>query len=197
MVTVYVVTRWYRAPELITGRGAETGYGPSIDLWSVGCIFAEMLNRRPLFPGKDHLHQLRLITSLYETVEEEEEETFEGHDSSSPPSKTSPTRSKEDRQPSSVLSPHVVRQAIPSIDCESGRDLVQGLLHLDPSLRFESEEALRHRYLAKVFDPEELSVAADAPCCDQLESMDPEFAFDSLTSEVVEIADMVASTPIT
>jgi len=59
-LTGHVVTRWYRAPELIL---LEKEYGPAIDVWSVGCIFAELLgmmkesaptylDRKPLFPGK-------------------------------------------------------------------------------------------------------------------------------------------------
>ena len=87
----YVVTRWYRAPELLLSCA---DYGPPIDVWSgrravnagwardatsrqlplrspphktvtrhpaVGCIFAEMLGRKPLFPGKDFVHQLNLV----------------------------------------------------------------------------------------------------------------------------------------
>lgn len=49
-MTQYVATRWYRAPELIVA--GKQGYGPAIDMWSVGCIFAEMLRRKHLFPGK-------------------------------------------------------------------------------------------------------------------------------------------------
>lgn len=59
-LTGHVVTRWYRAPELIL---LEKDYGPAIDVWSIGCIFAELLgmmkesaetfvDRKPLFPGK-------------------------------------------------------------------------------------------------------------------------------------------------
>ena len=59
-LTGHVVTRWYRAPELIL---LEKDYGPAIDMWSIGCIFAELLgmmkqsaptylDRKPLFPGK-------------------------------------------------------------------------------------------------------------------------------------------------
>jgi len=57
-LTEYVVTRWYRAPELLVEN--ET-YGPGIDIWSVGCILAEFLGRKALFPGRDYLQQLRLI----------------------------------------------------------------------------------------------------------------------------------------
>jgi serine/threonine protein kinase len=47
-MTEYVVTRWYRAPELLLSCDHYTA---SIDMWSVGCILAELLGRRPLFPG--------------------------------------------------------------------------------------------------------------------------------------------------
>ena len=57
-LTEYVVTRWYRAPELLVEN--ET-YGPEIDIWSVGCILAEFLGRKAIFPGRDYLQQLRLI----------------------------------------------------------------------------------------------------------------------------------------
>lgn len=57
-MTEYVVTRWYRAPELLLNAHS---YTPAIDMWSVGCIIAEMLGRKPAFPGKDYLDQLKLI----------------------------------------------------------------------------------------------------------------------------------------
>merc|ERR1719263_2675945 len=57
-LTKYVVTRWYRAPELLV---QNKRYDEKVDLWSVGCILAELLGAKALFPGKDSLHQLRLI----------------------------------------------------------------------------------------------------------------------------------------
>lgn len=57
-LTEYVVTRWYRAPEIML---ACQEYTSAIDMWSVGCIFAELLARSPLFPGEDYIAQLRLI----------------------------------------------------------------------------------------------------------------------------------------
>ena len=50
--TEYVVTRWYRAPEVIL---SASEYTKAIDIWSIGCIFAELLGRTPLFPGKGYL----------------------------------------------------------------------------------------------------------------------------------------------
>lgn len=57
-MTEYVCTRWYRAPEILS---SWADFGKPIDIWSVGCIFAEMLRRKPLFPGKNTQHQLQLI----------------------------------------------------------------------------------------------------------------------------------------
>lgn len=60
-MTEYVVTRWYRAPELLLNCSEYTA---AIDIWSVGCILGEIMTRKPLFPGKDYVHQLRLITEV-------------------------------------------------------------------------------------------------------------------------------------
>mmetsp|Transcript_19953 Transcript_19953/g.43666 ORF Transcript_19953/g.43666 Transcript_19953/m.43666 type:complete len:378 (-) Transcript_19953:354-1487(-) len=67
-MTEYVVTRWYRAPELLLSCEEYTA---SIDVWSVGCIFAELLGRKPLFPGKDYIHQLKLIIQVLGSPAEE------------------------------------------------------------------------------------------------------------------------------
>lgn len=64
-MTEYVVTRWYRAPELLLNSSAYTS---AIDIWSVGCIFLELLTRQTVFPGKDHVHQLRLILEVTRKV---------------------------------------------------------------------------------------------------------------------------------
>ncbi|KAG8544326.1 hypothetical protein GDO81_022684 [Engystomops pustulosus] len=56
--TDYVATRWYRAPELLVG---DTQYGPPVDVWAIGCVFAELLSGIPLWPGKSDVDQLYLI----------------------------------------------------------------------------------------------------------------------------------------
>ncbi|KAG2727375.1 hypothetical protein I3843_01G149600 [Carya illinoinensis] len=63
--TDYVATRWYRAPELCGSFFSK--YTPAIDIWSIGCIFAELLTGKPLFPGKNVVHQLDLMTELLGT----------------------------------------------------------------------------------------------------------------------------------
>ena len=59
--TEYVVTRWYRAPEIMLGFHA---YDQAIDMWSIGCIFGEMMLQQPVFPGSDYIHQLKLIVKM-------------------------------------------------------------------------------------------------------------------------------------
>lgn len=56
--TDYVATRWYRSPELLVG---DTQYGPPVDVWAIGCVFAELLSGLPLWPGKSDVDQLYLI----------------------------------------------------------------------------------------------------------------------------------------
>ncbi|KAK1790124.1 hypothetical protein P4O66_013954 [Electrophorus voltai] len=56
--TDYVATRWYRAPELLVG---DTQYGPPVDIWALGCVFAELLHGNPLWPGQSDVDQLYLI----------------------------------------------------------------------------------------------------------------------------------------
>lgn len=58
ILTDYVATRWYRAPEILTGSSC---YGTAVDLWSLGCIFGEMLGGKPVFPGTSTLDQLEKI----------------------------------------------------------------------------------------------------------------------------------------
>ena len=71
-MTGYVVMRWYRAPELITFKAGS--YDKAVDMWSIGCILAELLTQvgdrsnghqwRVLFPGKDELSQIKMIASI-------------------------------------------------------------------------------------------------------------------------------------
>ncbi|XP_072126022.1 cyclin-dependent kinase-like 1 isoform X3 [Mobula birostris] len=56
--TDYVATRWYRAPELLVG---DTQYGPPVDVWAIGCVFAELISGNPLWPGRSDVDQLYLI----------------------------------------------------------------------------------------------------------------------------------------
>ena len=63
-MTEYVATRWYRAPEIML---TFKEYTKAIDVWSVGCILAEMISGKPLFPGRDYHNQLQLILDVLGT----------------------------------------------------------------------------------------------------------------------------------
>lgn len=64
MMTPYVVTRYYRAPEVILGMG----YTENVDIWSVGCIMGEMIRGGVLFPGTDHIDQWNKIIGKFATI---------------------------------------------------------------------------------------------------------------------------------
>ncbi|KAG8772450.1 Mitogen-activated protein kinase [Serendipita sp. 397] len=67
-LTEYVATRWYRAPEIMLGFD---GYDQAIDIWSIGCIFGELLNGKPIFQGKDYVDQLKCIFEYLGSPSEE------------------------------------------------------------------------------------------------------------------------------
>lgn len=73
LYTFQVVTRWYRAPELLFGSQM---YGTGVDIWAVGCIFAELLLRAPFLPGESDLDQLNKI---FTTLGSPTEENWPGH----------------------------------------------------------------------------------------------------------------------
>lgn len=64
MMTQYVVTRYYRAPEVVLGMG----YTEKVDIWSIGCIMAEMISKEILFRGTDHIDQWNKIIGKISTV---------------------------------------------------------------------------------------------------------------------------------
>jgi serine/threonine protein kinase len=68
-MTEYVVTRWYRAPEVML---SSQHYSSAVDMWSAGCVFAELLGAKALFPGGDYVEQLKLITSVLGSPSEED-----------------------------------------------------------------------------------------------------------------------------
>jgi p38 MAP kinase len=72
-MTGYVSTRYYRAPEIML---TWQKYDTEVDIWSAGCIFAEMLEGKPLFPGKDHVNQFSIITELLGTPPDDVIETI-------------------------------------------------------------------------------------------------------------------------
>merc|ERR550537_1950094 len=73
-LTDYVATRWYRAPEILL---ASKKYKESVDMWSLGCIFAEMMNGKPIFPGTSTLNQLERVIEKIGFPSEAERKSIE------------------------------------------------------------------------------------------------------------------------
>lgn len=84
-MTGYVSTRYYRAPEIML---TWQKYDVEVDIWSAGCIFAEMLEGKPLFPGKDHVNQFSIITELLGTPPDDVIQTIGSENVSEPKSVT-------------------------------------------------------------------------------------------------------------
>ncbi|CAI9754555.1 unnamed protein product [Fraxinus pennsylvanica] len=129
--TDYVATRWYRAPELCGSFFSK--YTPAIDIWSIGCIFAEMLIGKPLFPGKNVVHQLDLMTDLLGTP---------------PPEAISRIRNEKARRYLSSMrkkQPVPFKEKFPNAD-PLALSLLEHLLAFDPKDRSTAEEALGHPY---------------------------------------------------
>ncbi|KAM9510527.1 LOW QUALITY PROTEIN: mitogen-activated protein kinase 7-like [Guaruba guarouba] len=163
-LTEYVATRWYRAPELLLSLHR---YTRAIDMWSVGCIFAEMLGRRQLFPGRNYVHQLQLIMAVLGTP---------------PPAVMGAIGAERVRAYIQSLPP---RPAVPwealfgDADAEA-LALLARMLRFDPRDRVGVGEALRHPFLAKYHDPE------DEPEC--VPAFDFAFERRALTKEDIKAA---------
>ncbi|OWM73297.1 hypothetical protein CDL15_Pgr001411 [Punica granatum] len=160
--TDYVATRWYRAPELCGSFFSK--YTPAIDIWSIGCIFAEVLTGKPLFPGKNVVHQLDLMTDLLGT-----------------PSLDTISRVRNEKARRYLTSmrkkqPIPFEQKFPNADPLALR-LLEKLLAFDPKDRPTAEEALAHPYfkgLAKV---------EREPSCQPITKMEFEFERRRVTKE--------------
>ncbi|XP_065849235.1 mitogen-activated protein kinase 9 [Euphorbia lathyris] len=129
--TDYVATRWYRAPELCGSFFSK--YTPAIDIWSIGCIFAEMLTGKPLFPGKNVVHQLDLMTDLLGTP---------------PPESIARIRNEKARRYLSSMrkkQPVPYTQKFPHADPLALR-LLERLLSFDPKDRPTADESLADPY---------------------------------------------------
>ncbi|KAK6100108.1 mitogen activated protein kinase 2 [Batrachochytrium dendrobatidis] len=145
-MTEYVATRWYRAPEIML---AFRNYTKAIDMWSVGCIFAELLGSKPLFKGRDYVDQLNQILSVLGTPDDE-----------------TLSRIGSDRAQMYIRSlpqmPKIPFVNLYSSASELGLEMLEGLLKFDPATRMTVDEALVHPYLEAYHDP------GDEPVHDRL-----------------------------
>lgn len=145
-MTGYVSTRFYRAPEIML---TWQKYDTKVDIWSTACIFAEMIESKPLFPGNDHVHQFSIITELLGT----------------PPKDVIETIGSENTLKFVLSLPHRdpvdLKQRFKDFEPDA-IDLLANMLVFDPKKRISAKEALAYPYLSYFHDPE------DEPDAEQL-----------------------------
>lgn len=147
----YVVTRWYRAPEILLGFA---DYGPPCDIWSLGATVAEMLTGHVLFPGRDQLHQLHLIFSR---IGSPRQETWPAavhmlhkrliHFNSTPVMASGRNKLASERHARGQLYLHALR------DHADAEDFVARCLTLDPTKRLTALHAMQHPFIASALGP--------------------------------------------
>ncbi|RLN50553.1 hypothetical protein BBJ29_004801 [Phytophthora kernoviae] len=165
-LTEYVVTRWYRAPEIMLGC---MKYTREVDVWSMGCIFAEMMSRKPLFPGQDYIDQLHLIMNalgapndqeLYFLTNARARKFMNAEFQKRGPNPTKPLAHMFTESPPDAL------------------DLLQKMLVIDPNKRISVDEALAHPYLASIRNTDDETIATS--------SFDFDFENEKLTKPVLQ-----------
>lgn len=139
LLTDYVATRWYRAPEILI---ANRRYTKGIDMWSLGCILGEMLAGKPIFPGTSTVNQVEKImaTIPYPNNEDINTVCVSGIGSS--------------MIRNAAVQPHVPLTSL--LDSETPNDaleLINELLVFNPLNRLTADDALSHHYVAKFHDP--------------------------------------------
>ena len=138
-MTCQVVTLWYRAPELCFGA---VEYGPSIDMWAVGCIFAELLRSQPMFVANSELELLSKVFSVLGTPSEKDWpglSSLPSYMSFTAPVKVLPLENVM----GGTAPPHSV-------------DLLKQMFCWDPTKRISAKDALEHEYFKGECTPPEL-----------------------------------------
>jgi dual specificity tyrosine-phosphorylation-regulated kinase 2/3/4 len=146
-VYTYIQSRFYRSPEVILGMT----YGMPIDMWSLGCILAELLTGYPIFPGENEQEQLACIMEVFGPPEKHliEKSTRKKlfFDSLGKPRLTVSSKGKRRRPSSKSL------QQVLKCEDEAFLDFVSRCLRWDPDRRLKPEEATRHEFITGTKTP--------------------------------------------
>jgi len=143
-MTRYVVTRWYRAPEVLL---SSSSYEGAIDVWSVGCIMAELFGRTPIFQGRDYMHQLAIIVEALGTPSEEDTRFVENEAAVRYIRGLPHSAGVNFSQKYADATPDAI-------------DLLKRMLMFNPGKRITVDQALEHPFLATLHDINEEPVCA-------------------------------------
>lgn len=146
VLTDYVATRWYRAPEILLG---SQKYTKGVDMWSVGCILGELLGGKPMFPGTSTMNQLDRIIEITGTPSAEDIEAIQSPFAGTMLDSLTPT---EPRNLADIF-PNATPEAL---------DLLKKALLFNPNKRITAEQALQHPFVEQFHD------AANEQACEYI-----------------------------
>lgn len=130
-LTDYIATRWYRAPEILV---ASKRYQKGVDMWSIGCILAELLMGKPLFPGSSTIHQIELIVSTVPPTSKADIKAI------------SAGYGKSLLEKFTTVKKQTLNKKLKNTE-EDAYDLLSKLVVFNPLNRITSSEALKHSYV--------------------------------------------------
>ncbi|CAD8071893.1 unnamed protein product [Paramecium sonneborni] len=168
IMTYYVETRWYRAPELLV---SFKNYTPAVDMWSVGCILAELLLRKPFLRGDSTKRQVKLIFELLGTPNDNYIQSFQDEKVQNNLRKVIKETGPKQGIPLEQLFKNASKNAL---------DLLRKLLTFDYHQRITVQQALEHPYLAQ------LHFEADEPSAQLVNQLEFEFEKYEMTREQIK-----------
>jgi len=139
VLTDYVATRWYRAPEILLG---STTYTKGVDMWSIGCILGELLGGKPMFPGTSTMNQIDRIIEVTGRPSKEDIDAIQSEFAA--------------QMLENLPEPNErgLESMYPNADGDA-HDLLKKLLMFNPDKRITVEESLAHPYVTQFHNPEE------------------------------------------